>query len=87
MEHDDNRGGGEGAGVGLRPARLHPHVLEAPVDGDHVADHQVELIDLKLLLLELHQLGGGLPPLSHFSWGSLGFRNWASGIIFMKLKH
>ena len=86
MEHDDDRGGGEDVRICLDPARLHPHVLEGPVDGDHLTDHQVELVDLELFLLELQELGRSLNPLSHLSWGALGFRNRTSRLVFMKLK-
>ena len=87
MEHNDDGGGGQGPGVCLDLARLHPHVPEGPVDRDHVADHQVELVDLELLLLELQELGRSLNPLSHLARGALGFMNRASRLVFMKLEY
>ena len=86
MEHDDDRGGGEDVRICLDPARLHPHVLEGPVDGDHLTDHQVELVDLKPLLLDLHHLRGCLYSLAHLSQGSFGNRNWFTRIVLMELK-
>ena len=86
MEHDDDRGGGEHVRMFLDLACLHPHILEGPIDGDHLADHQVELVDLELLLLDLHQLGGRLHSLAHLTRGSFSNRNWFSRLVFMELK-
>ena len=86
MEHDDDRGGGEDVRICLDLARLHPHVLEGPVDGDHLTDHQVELVDLELLLLDLHQVRGSLHPLAHLPRGTFSNRNWFPRMVFMELK-